>query len=223
MTNHQAHNEKKVLIITYYWPPSGGSGVQRWLKFVKYLPQFGWQPYVYTPENPSFEVKDETLLKDIPIEAEVIKLPIWEPYSMFNRLTLLAGGKEKSSNRNEPEVKPSSGFQRLATWVRANLFIPDPRIFWIKPSVRFLHDFLKERKIITIITTGPPHSMHLIGLKLKKKNPDLNWIADFRDPWTEWGLWEKFGTGAWAMRRHRKLEHKVLISADHVVSVTPFY
>jgi glycosyltransferase involved in cell wall biosynthesis len=223
LTNHEAHNEKKVLIITYYWPPSGGSGVQRWLKFVKYLPQFGWQPYVYTPENPSFEVKDETLLNDIPIEAEVIKLPIWEPYSIFSSLSSLMRVKKKSSNRSEPEAKPSSGFQRLATWVRANLFIPDPRIFWIKPSVRFLHDFLKERKITTIITTGPPHSMHLIGLKLKKKNPDLNWVADFRDPWTEWGLWEKFRTGMWAMRRHKKLEQEVLISADHVVSVTPFY
>src|SRR5512143_256797 len=84
---------QKVLIVTYYWPPSGGSGVQRWLKFVKYLPSFGWQPYVFTPENPSVEIRDESLLKDIPPEAEVIRLPIWEPYGLFRKASSLAGGK----------------------------------------------------------------------------------------------------------------------------------
>ncbi len=216
--------EKKVLIITYYWPPSGGSGVQRWLKFVKYLPQFGWQPFVYTPENPSFDVKDESLLKDVPAEAEVIKLPIWEPYHLADRLLLLFGKKERSDRENEQAVSAHrSWLQRFISWVRANLFIPDPRIFWMRPSVAFLHDFLKDRQINTIITTGPPHSMHLIGLKLKQKNPNLRWLADFRDPWTEWGLWEKLGVGEWGMKRHRKLEQQVLTNADRVISVTPFY
>ena len=77
---------KKVLIITYYWPPSGGSGVQRWLKFTKYLPKFDWKPFVYTPENPYFEVKDEAFLSDIPFEAEVWKTPIWEPYTLKDKL-----------------------------------------------------------------------------------------------------------------------------------------
>lgn len=216
--------EKKVLIITYYWPPSGGSGVQRWLKFAKYLPVFGWQPYVYTPENPSFDIKDETLLNDIPLEAEVIKLPIWEPYRIFAWLSAyFTFGKEKPVAIDTVSARNPGLFQRISAWIRANLFIPDPRIFWIRPSVKFLHDFLIERKITTIITTGPPHSMHLIGLKLKNKNPSLHWIADFRDPWTEWGLWEKLGVGKWAMNRHKKLEHRVLTNADVVVSVTPFY
>jgi glycosyltransferase involved in cell wall biosynthesis len=216
--------EKKVLIITYYWPPSGGSGVQRWLKFVKYLPQFGWQPYVYTPEIPAFDIKDDTLLSDIPPEAEVIKLPIWEPYFLVDAITGLFGSKKLSTApADERKVFKSSLLQLLIAWIRANFFIPDPRIFWIRPSVKFLHDFLREREISTVITTGPPHSMHLIGLKLKQKNPSLHWIADFRDPWTEWGLWEKLGVGQWAMRRHQKLEHRVLTTADEVISVTPFY
>ncbi|MBX2962584.1 MAG: glycosyltransferase [Cyclobacteriaceae bacterium] len=214
--------EKRVLIITYYWPPSGGSGVQRWLKFVKYLPSFGWQPYVFTPENPSFDIKDETLVKDIPAEAEIIKLPIWEPYHIFNWLSFRLDGK-KGSEGNSVSSTKKSFFQRLSGWIRANLFIPDPRIFWIRPSVKFLNDFLIERNITTIITTGPPHSMHLIGLRLKKKNPSLYWIADFRDPWTEWGLWEKLGVGTWAMQRHKALEAKVLAAADVIVTVTPHY
>ncbi|MFN3841618.1 MAG: glycosyltransferase, partial [Cyclobacteriaceae bacterium] len=202
----------------------GGSGVQRWLKFVKYLPQFGWQPYVFTPENPSFDIKDDSLIKDVPVEAEVIKLPIWEPYKIFNSLSsIVSGGEKKSVPVDSTAPNKRTFFQRLSGWIRANLFVPDPRIFWIQPSVKFLHDFLIEKKITTIITTGPPHSMHLIGLRLKKKNPTLHWIADFRDPWTEWGLWEKLGVGAWAMQRHRKLELKVLTTADVVVSVTPHY
>jgi glycosyltransferase involved in cell wall biosynthesis len=215
---------KRVLIITYYWPPSGGSGVQRWLKFVKYLPQFGWEPYVFTPENPSFEIKDESLMKNIPREAEVIKLPIWEPYRIFNKLNSYGSvGEKKSVPIDAITPDKQTFFQRISGWIRANLFIPDPRIFWIRPSVMFLHDFLIEKKITTIITTGPPHSMHLIGLKLKQKNHSLHWIADFRDPWTEWGLWEKLGVGSWAMKRHKQLELKVLTSADVIVSVTPHY
>ncbi len=216
--------DKKVLIVTYYWPPSGGSGVQRWLKFVKYLPSFGWQPYVFTPENPAFEIKDESLLKDVPVEAEIIKLPIWEPYGIFNALaSIFSKPKQTTFPAAKPSAKKQSLFQRLTNWIRANLFIPDPRIFWKRPAVKFLHDFIADRKITTLITTGPPHSMHLIGLKLKQKNPTLHWLADFRDPWTEWGLWEKLQVGAWAMKRHRALEQKVLKTADVVVSVTPFY
>ncbi|NJN41376.1 MAG: glycosyltransferase family 4 protein [Flammeovirgaceae bacterium] len=85
---------KKILIITYYWPPFGGSGVQRWLKFVKYLPEFGWRPIVFTPENPVFSTKDESLLDDIPSEVDVIKLPIWEPAEFFNKASTAVGRKK---------------------------------------------------------------------------------------------------------------------------------
>jgi hypothetical protein len=121
--------KKKVLIITYYWPPSGGSGVQRWLKFVKYLPGLGWEPYVFTPENPSFTLKDESLLKDIPPEAEVITFPIWEPYNTFSRISSAVGEKNSPQAPNTVAFgKEKSFFQKVATWIRGNLFIPDPRV-----------------------------------------------------------------------------------------------
>ena len=217
-----AQEFKKVLIITYYWPPSGGSGVQRWLKFVKYLPSLGWQPYVFTPENPSFEIRDDTLLKDIPAEAEVIHFPIWEPYNIFKGISKLLG-KKPMSQIDLVAVQKKSFFQSLTTWIRGNLFIPDARIFWVGPSVKFLNDFLLSNEITTIITTGPPHSVHLIGGKLKKKNPSLRWIADFRDPWSEWDLLDTLSLTSWARREHQKLERKVLKQADRVITIAPFH
>lgn len=216
--------EKKVLIITYYWPPSGGSGVQRWLKFVKYLPQYGVTPYVFTPENPSFDIKDPSLEKDVPEEAEVIHFPIWEPYEAFFKVSRLVTGKQNQVTPTQMvSGQKKSLFQRLATWVRGNLIIPDPRVFWVKPSVKFLEDYLAENKIGTIITTGPPHSIHLIGLSLKKKNRRLKWIADFRDPWSEWGFLDSLGAGKLARNRHRRLESDVLATADEIITITPFY
>lgn len=222
-TKHIVLNNNKVLIITYYWPPSGGSGVQRWLKFVKYLPSFGWEPYIFTPENPSFDIRDESLLKDVPDEAEVIRFPIWEPYNAFMRLSSMLGSARSAKPTELVSVKKRSLFQRVSTWIRGNLFIPDPRRFWVRPSVAFLHEFLEENQITTIVTTGPPHSIHLIGLKLRKKNPGLRWIADFRDPWSEWGLLDSLAVGKLARRQHRRLEAAVLATADEVVTITPFY
>jgi glycosyltransferase involved in cell wall biosynthesis len=215
--------EKKVLIIAYYWPPSGGSGVQRWLKFVKYLPSLGWTPYVFTPENPSFAIQDQSLLKDVPAEAEIIRFPIWEPYDAFFKLSSLFGSKKSGKPTDLVSGKKKSFFQNLSTWIRGNFFIPDPRVFWVRPSVKFLDDFIRDRQIHTIITTGPPHSMHLIGLKLKKKNPSLKWLADFRDPWSQWGLLDSLMVGGLARQFHRKLELKVLQNADRVITITPFY
>lgn len=215
--------EKKVLIITYYWPPSGGSGVQRWLKFVKYLPSFGWIPYVFTPENPSFAIQDQSLLKDVPNEAEIIRFPIWEPYDAFFKLSSLFGNKKSAKPTDLVSGKKKSLFQNFSTWIRGNFFIPDPRVFWVKPSVKFLHDFVRDNQIQTIITTGPPHSMHLIGLKLKEKNASLKWFADFRDPWSEWGLLDSLRVGGLARKQHRRLELKVLQMADRVITITPFY
>jgi len=215
---------KKVLVITYYWPPSGGSGVQRWLKFVKYLPAFGCRPYIFTPDNPSFAVKDESLSRDIPSEAEVIRFPIWEPYEVFIRLSSVFGSRKKSATPTDlVSGKVKSPFQTFSTWIRGNFFVPDPRRFWVKPSVKFLHDYLRENDIRTIITTGPPHSMHLIGYHLKKRNPSLRWLADFRDPWTEWGLLDSLMVGSLARKLHKRLESKVLKTADEVITITPFY
>jgi glycosyltransferase involved in cell wall biosynthesis len=216
-------DSKKILIITYYWPPSGGSGVQRWLKFVKYLPQFGWTPYVFTPENPSFSIRDESLLNNVPIEAEVIHFPIWEPYDSFFRLSSAFNQKQSAKPADLVSTRNKSLFQKISTFIRANFFIPDPRVFWVRPSVKFLNDFLRENEIKTIVTTGPPHSLHLIGYKLKNKNPSLKWIADFRDPWSEWGLLDSLNVGSLAKKIHRKLEAKVLQGADEIITITPFY
>jgi len=215
--------EQKILIITYYWPPSGGSGVQRWLKFVKYLPQFGWTPYVFTPENPSFVQTDESLLKDVPSEAEVIKFPIWEPYDAFFKLTSFGKAKGNSAKPSQFVGKKKSLFAQVASWIRGNFLIPDPKIFWVRPSVSFLDDFLRDNHIRTIITTGPPHSVHLIGLRLKKKDPELNWIADFRDPWSEWSFLDSFSMTNIVKAQHRRLEKNVLMNANHIVTITPFY
>ena len=171
---------KKVLIISYYWPPSGGSGVQRWLKFAKYLPKNNWKPIIYTPENPYNEIEDKALLNDIPVEVEVWKQPIFEPYSIKDKLF----GKRGVTQSSGVFLDRRSFVNRFLYWVRGNLFIPDPKVFWVRPSVSFLSKRIKEAGIKHIITTGPPHSIHLIGLKLKKSFPELKWISDFRDPWS---------------------------------------
>lgn len=215
-------SEKKVLIVAYYWPPSGGSGVQRWLKFVKYLPSFGWQPFVFTPENPTFEIRDDSLLQDIPAEAEVIKLPIWEPYALFRKTSALMG--QQAPKQTDAVTTGKKGFlQSIASWVRGNVFIPDARVFWVKPSVTFLSDFLVSNDIHTLVTTGPPHSMHLIGLRLKQQNPSLRWIVDLRDPWSEWDFLDTLSLTGWALRKHQKLEREVLQKADHVITIAPYH
>ncbi|HYG19993.1 MAG TPA: glycosyl transferase [Ohtaekwangia sp.] len=214
--------KKKVLIITYYWPPSGGSGVQRWLKFVKYLPEAGVHPYIFTPANPSFAIKDRSLQANVPPEATVIRYPIWEPYDLFQRLAGIFGTRKTAQGPFVPG-KNRSAFQKITTWIRGNLFIPDPRRFWVRPSVKFLKKYLAENSIHTIVTTGPPHSMHLIGYQLKQGNPSLRWLADFRDPWSEWGFLESIMAGTRARKLHRKMEAKVLSAADEIITITPFY
>ncbi|MGC3948653.1 MAG: glycosyl transferase [Chryseolinea sp.] len=216
---------KKVLIIAYYWPPSGGSGVQRWLKFVKYLPEFGWKPHVFTPENPSYPVIDASLEKDVPAEAVVIRFPIWEPYDAFRKLSSVFDGKKNTrpAGTSMVSAKRTSTFQGVSTWIRANWMVPDPRVFWVKPSAIFLHDYIRKHNIRRVITTGPPHSVHLIGYELKLKNPDIVWIADFRDPWSEWGFLDSLGVGPRARSAHRKAEQKVLQQCDIILTITPFY
>ncbi|HEY5689848.1 MAG TPA: glycosyltransferase family 4 protein [Cyclobacteriaceae bacterium] len=213
---------RKVLIITYYWPPSGGSGVQRWLKFTKYLTRKGWEVIVFTPENPSFTIKDDSLNGDIPDSVEVIRFPIWEPYQIFFKLQRIFGGKEIGQS-DFISTGNKSIFQKISSWIRGNFFIPDARIFWVKPSVIFLSDFVASNEINKIITTGPPHSIHLIGLRLKKKLPDIKWVADFRDPWSEWDLLDTLSLNSWSKARHRKLEHEVLTKSDRVVTIAPYH
>lgn len=209
---------KKVLILTYYWPPSGGAGVQRWLKFVKYLKDFGWEPIVYTAENGEIPEVDLSLEKDIPKNTIVLKTPIWEPYSAYKALI----GQKKNEKINAAflnESKKKSPLNNLAIWIRGNFFIPDARKFWIKPSVRFLSDYLLQNKIDAIISSGPPHSMHLIAKELKSKFPQLKWVADFRDPWTNIDFYKDLKLTAWADSKHKRLEKEVLAQSDCVISI----
>jgi len=209
---------KKVLIITYYWPPSGGAGVQRWLKFAKYLREFGWEPIIYTPENPEPPDFDQTLLADIPENISVIKRPVWEPYAIYKWFT----GKKKGARITHGFIQEKNGagiFEKLSVWIRGNFFIPDARCFWIKPSIRFLSRYLAENPVDAVVSSGPPHSMHMIALGLKKKI-NIKWLADFRDPWTEIDFFDKLQLTKLAIKKHRRLEVEVLKSAGMVVTIS---
>lgn len=208
-------NRKKILVVTYYWPPSGGGGVQRWLKFVKYLPEFGWDPVVCTPDNPVFDLKDESLQKDVSSGLEILKLPIWEPLDFYKRLF-----KKKGEFKQGIVIEKTrmSLMDKCIVWIRGNLFIPDPRRFWVRPAVRFLSSYLEKNEIDAIVTTGPPHSMHFIGRVLKKKT-GITWIADFRDPWSDWDMLDKLRVSPVARKIHLQMEKRVLQSANLVLSV----
>ena len=252
---------RRVLIITYYWPPSGGSGVQRWVKFSKYLPQTGWQPVIYTPSNPELTAVDATLEEDVPEDAEIIRRPIFEPYGIYRKLLRLFGkggngaskGSGEKGNRGGAGKGASKGLceqgggecspkgspagapagevnpinaqkkslgQRLSLWIRGNFFIPDPRCFWVRPSVSFLKKYLEEHPVDVIVSTGPPHSMHLIARRLSLST-GIPWVADFRDPWTRMFYFKHLPLTALSRRKHRRLEKQVLDDATVVVAVSP--
>ena len=204
---------KKVLIVNYYWPPAGGPGVQRWLKFVKYLPDFGVEPHVYVPENPNYPIVDETLAIETSPAINIIKQPIFEPYALGKLIS------KKKTNRISSGIiteKNPSWMEKFLLFVRGNFFVPDARVFWVKPSVRFLKKYLQENQIDTLITTGPPHSLHLIGLKLKKEL-DIRWIADFRDPWTTISYHNKLRMLKFVQKKHLRMEQDVLQKANEII------
>lgn len=220
---------KRVLIITYYWPPSGGSGVQRWVKFAKYLPKEGWQPVIYTPENPELTTIDKTLAAEIPPEAEIVKTHIFEPYGIYRKLMGKGSSTDlkalTSAGSDGNEVNPVNGGkkswkQKLSLYIRGNFFIPDPRIMWVRPSVKFLKSYLKKHPVDAIVSTGPPQSMHLIGLELSKAT-GLPWLADFRDPWTKIFYFKHLELTPRSEAKHQALEKKVVDGATRVIAVSP--
>ena len=204
----------KTLIITYYWPPAGGPGVQRWLEFVKYLPEFGIEPIVYCPENPNYPIIDKSLVSEIPENITILKQSIKEPYGLASWFS--KGKSKKISSGVIPKAKKQSLIEKAMLYVRGNYFIPDARKNWIQPSVAFLSNYIKEHQIETIITTGPPHSLHVIGLQLKEEL-DINWIADFRDPWTTIGYHKDLKLTESSKAKHINLEQNVLNTADEIV------
>ncbi len=207
-------SKKKVLIISYYWPPAGGPGVQRWLKFVKYLPEFDVEPIVYIPENPNYPLKDESLTYEVSNDLTILKQPISEPYKLAGFLS--KKGTKSISKGLIPEAKKQSFVEQVLLAIRGNFFIPDARKNWVKPSVNYLSNYIKKHQIDTIITTGPPHSLHLIGMQLKEKL-GVRWIADFRDPWTTIGYHKELKLTKASKEKHLVLENKVLNTADQIV------
>jgi glycosyltransferase involved in cell wall biosynthesis len=204
---------KKVLIISYYWPPSGGIAVHRCLKFAKYLREFGWEPVVCTADNPEYPVLDEGNFKDVPKNITVIKTKIWEPYNLFKLIT----GKKKAERIHNvfiEEEKPGFG-HKLGIWIRGNIFIPDARKFWIRPSVKYLSKYLKENPVDVLFTNGPPQSTHMIAYGVKK-NLGTPWHADFQDPWTQVDYFPQLMLNPLSKNIHEHKERLVFRWADKV-------
>ncbi|XMO86110.1 glycosyltransferase family 4 protein [Algibacter sp. AS12] len=218
MSSKRIKVSKKTLIITYYWPPAGGPGVQRWLKFVKYLPEFDIDPIVFIPENPNYPIVDESLELEVSDRVTIIKHPIKEPYKwagLFSKKSSKTISKGIISNE-----KQQSFVEKAMLFVRGNFFIPDARVGWVKPSVAFLENYIKNENIESIITTGPPHSVHLIGLELKQRL-GVKWLADFRDPWTTIGYHKQLKLMASSAAKHKALEKQVLNTSGQII-VTSF-
>lgn len=204
---------KRVLVITYYWPPAGGPGVQRWLKFITYFKEFGIDPIVFIPDNPHYPLIDESISSELPKGIQIIRFPIKEPYRFANLFS------KKNTNRVSSGIitkQKQSVLEKVLLWIRGNFFIPDARVGWVKPSIGFLRNFISEQKVEVIITSGPPHSLHLIGKSLKKET-GIKWVADFRDPWTTIHYHKSLRLSKRAQKKHIALESEVLTKADHVV------
>ena len=210
-------SKKQVLIIVYYWPPAGGSGVQRWVYFTKYLRDFGWEPVIYTVQNPEAPYQDDSLFNEIPSGIKILKEKIWEPFGAYRKIAGIKEGQKIKSGVIAQEKK--SIMRYLIKWIRANVFIPDPRINWISKGTRTLTNFLSSNKIDLIITSGPPHSAHLIGRKLHKKS-NIPWIVDFRDPWTQVFNWNLLPRTSLVEKIHKSLELNVLKECDGLITVS---
>jgi len=214
----ESSSMKTALIITYYWPPSGGAGVQRWLKFIKYLRLFNWEPIVYIPENPEYPEVDDSLEGNIPDNLTILKQPIWEPYDVYKRFI----GRKRDEKINAAflsEKKQNPLLENISVWIRGNFFIPDARKYWIKPSVKYLNQYLTEHPVDAIISTGPPHSMHLIAMQVSGKHR-IPWLADFRDPWTNIDFYKELKLTGCSDKKHRKLEKAVLENASAVTVIS---
>ncbi len=212
-------NEKtKVLIITYYWPPSGGSGVQRWVKFAKYLPDFNIEPFILTVQNGTYPLIDNSLKSEVSPALKVFTSKSIEPYSLFAGMT---GKTDKEVSTPSTAFSDDGSFlKKIGIWIRANFFIPDARVGWIPDALRKAEKIISEYGIEQIITTGPPNSTHLVGLKLKMKNPDLKWIMDMRDPWTQIFYNQHLPRTKYASRIDTSKEIKCLSKADEVIVVS---
>jgi glycosyltransferase involved in cell wall biosynthesis len=210
---------KRVLIITYHWPPSGGITVLRCLKIAKYLRAFGWEPVILTAENAAYQHLDFSNSLDIPDGIEILKVPILEPINAFK---VLSGRKQNTPVQNitANSSKKKTFIDKLGMWIRGNFFIPDARFLWIKPSVSYLTTYLQKHPVDAIFTDGPPHTNTVIGLQVAKKF-NIPWIADFQDPWTQVDYYTELYIGKRADRKHKQLEKAVFDTAQQITIASP--
>ena len=208
---------KKVLIITYYWPPSGGAGVQRWLKFAKYLPEYGWQPVILTvdPKYASYPQRDESLLAEVDPQCLVYATKSFELYNLYK----LISGKKEVPYGGFANASKEGLFQKLSKFLRGNFLLPDPRKGWNRYAVKKAIELIRQFDIDTVVTTSPPHSTQLIGLKLKQKLK-INWIADLRDPWTDIYYYNQFKHTVLARKIDLRYERNVIENADKLITVS---
>lgn len=210
---------KKVLIVAYYWPPASSPGVQRWLKFTKFLENCGWKSIVITPKSGSYPNTDPTLLNDVAKSTEVIKTSTIEPFRMFNILSGNAN-RGKVTSVGMGDIKGSQSlFKKASGYIRANWFIPDARKGWVPYAVKEGQKIINSQNIDAIVTTGPPHSSHIIGLELSKRN-NIPWLADFRDPWTNIYYNNFLPRTQRTKEKDYKLESKILSEATSVSTVS---
>lgn len=208
---------KRVLLISYYFPPSGGPGVQRILKFARYLPKCGWLPTVLTvdPNYAAFPSIDDSLLEEIPSDVEVIRTRAWDPFGVYGRIQ----GKRRDEVIKVGYVEGKKGLGNVAQWLRGNIFLPDARVGWVPFGYRAVRKLVQKQNFDAIISTGPPHSSHLIGMAAHKAS-GIPWVVDMRDPWVEIYYRDQMYEGAIAKRIQAHLEQKVLSTASAVVSVS---
>jgi glycosyltransferase involved in cell wall biosynthesis len=206
---------QKVLIITYYWPPSSGAGVQRWLKFSKYLPSSGWEPVILTvdPSYAAYPAVDRTLEKDVSDGIEIHRTIATDYFRFYKK------DKTKVPTAGFASSDDTGFKSKILRFIRGNFFIPDPRRGWNKYAFRKACELIESGKINHIITTSPPHSTQLVGMKIKKRFPGVRWIADLRDPWTDIYYYSMFYHTFLAKAIDRRLEKKVLGSADRIITV----
>jgi len=209
---------KKVLLLTYYWPPASGAGVQRWLKMSKYFHDLGIALTVITvdEEYASYPLSDASFHSHVDRRINVVKTKSFEPLRLYSRMV----GQKKVPYSGFANVKTDSFGSKVSRWVRGNFFIPDARKGWNKYALRAAKAEIIKNDIQTVITTGPPHSTHLMGVQLKKEL-GIKWIADFRDPWTDIYYYDQLLHTKWAKGKDSALEKQVLFEADAVLTVCP--
>lgn len=209
---------KKVLIITYKWPPCGGIGVLRCLKIAKYLREFGWEPVIFTADNAHYPKIDPSMQKDVPDGVEVLKQKIWEPYSIYKKL-MKKDADENVQHALQVRDLDKPLLYKFSVWVRSNFFIPDARAFWIRPSVKHLTAYLKENPVDAIFSDGPPHTNTRIACLISRKF-DIPWLADYQDPWTQVDYFKELILTSWGRKKHERQEQEAFqqASANTIVS-----